>query len=708
MERLRQTDRAQAWMRRRIWPRNILYDQGEQNLRWDGTSLSWSRKTRDKRLNRQEANLLGVRGDHWVSDLTQGMPSFTGVPENVDLLSRRLAKLGERQMTADWRECNLDLARSLAMRDVWRCGTGFIEDFWDETAGPVFPEYETEKDGGEVRINALGLPVYRRAKDGTRKVSGWRARGAVKSRCVSPLLVYVPLTAEVPLMEACAWVIRLEWATEYQIRQMADEELPDDFSFADDFQFRYTDDFLARIGNGERRQQSSEAMGLHFVAHYYELRKPVEGFQLGKHYIVTSEVSIADEPMQGFGEQQGDRYPLFNFSGRSRARTFWCQPEIQDRVPINRRRNNVLTHEYAYLGRFAMPSVTASKMSEVPEHIPFDGTTIFHSEASLPPQVLQVPPPAPGLFALPEAITKEMDDVGGDYPGSRGVAVSSPSALYLQYVQDAAAKRVGPLVRQHAWSWARLGEHICQLHAKYEPDEAIVATIGKRKRPELVSLRRGDLGAMKFVCNEASLASSLPSARVQQIQTLVPVLFGPPPYPPAMVQAFFDFIRMPDMLELETGSSGLEDFVDEIVCRVVEEAKDPGVDLTELEPEELQAIAQALVSRKYGGDYFDWDEATKTRVRALAAAVKEALQPSEEAKKADEQEAMGKQVDVQNAIEAGKAEAKAGGAIKTAYAKERAKALGTLAAGAGRSQLAAVPPLPEGGGEDAAAGSNAG
>lgn len=676
MERLRQTDRAQAWMRRRVWPRNALYDQGEHDIRFDGTSLTWVRKTRDRRLNRQSANLLGVRGDHWVADLTQGMPAFTGVPENRDLDSRRRAKSGERLMMADWRRCNLDLVRSLALRDVWRFGAGFIETVWDPQAGPVEPVYQRRMEGGKPVVHPeLNIPIYDHHPTGERIITGYKARGAVVDRPVSPLLVYVPITTELPMMEACAWVIRLEWATEHVIRAMADQPLGEDFSFDDDLQFRYTDDFLARIGSGERRARSSEAMGLHLVAHYYELRKPVEGFTEGKHYVVTSEKCIAEESLQGWGESTGDRYNLFLYSGRPRSRTFWSQPEIQDRIPTNRRYNQMLTHELAYLSRFSMPTPVAAKGSEVPDTIPFDGTTVQYNATYQPPTVLQVPPPPPSLFQGKAETRGEIDDVGGDEPASRGVAVTAPSALYIQYLQDAAGKRVGPLVRQHAWSWARMGELHCQLHAYYEGDEQILSVIGRRNRPELVSLRMDELGSVAFHVSESSLSGSIPSARIGQLQTVVPTFFGPPPYPAPLVRAFLDFVRMPDVLDLETGTSGLDDWIENAVVRIVDEGEQPSFQLQELEPDELQALSVALKERRYAGDFFDWTDEVRQRHSAFKAAVQQAIQAAQDQATQAQDAETAKGIDAESALEQNKQSAQAEKGIRVAYARARAEAL---------------------------------
>lgn len=678
MERLRTTDTAEALMRRRTWPRNILFDQGHQRLSWSSGAMSWTaaRQHRDKTYKEQQANLLGTRGDHWVADLSQGLPSFAGIPENKDLESRRVAKLGERLVMSDWRKCNLDQARSLALRDIWRCGVGFIEAYWDSEAGPIKPEYDPlDAADGRPAINALGRPIYKQKPDGTRKVKGYKHEGAVTARSVSPFLVYVPTTTDAPVFESAEWVIRLEWATPHEIRGMAHEELPEDFSFTTDERFRYVDSLL---NSPERNASSTEAHGLCLVVHYYQLRKAVEGFTRGKHYIVVSEQSIADEDLQGFGECQGESYPIFAFSGRPRARTFWSQPEIQDRISTQRRRNSRLTHEMEMLKRFSMPLTYAYKNSEVPDRLPWDGSTVMVNPAYQPPGVIQIPSPPPGLLIGKDGDVAEIDMIGGDEPVSRGVAVSAPSALYVQHLQDAAGKRVGPMVRQHAHSWARLGEHLCQLHASNEKDEQIIQTIGRRNRPELVALRTADVGYVRFVVSESSLSGSMPSARIAQLQTVIPTVFGGPPYPPAAQRAFLNFVRMPDMLDLESGTSGLDDWVENAVSRLIDEASDPGIDPESLEPDELQAMLDGLKQRQYAGDYWDWDQATKRRFAEFRGALQQVAsgQAEQEAAAADEE--MQKGVAAQVGVEEGKAEAKTAGGIRLAYAKQRAEALRSM------------------------------
>ena len=605
----------ETWIdRSKVWIRNLLYLEGEQNIRWNEGGRRYLRKSpardRDRVSNRLSAMLF-----HQAAKLVQGRPGFTAMPENRDLDRRRGAKATERILLHDWRELKLGPARFMAIIDCLAIGIGFIEVGYNPRGGNLVIDYEYERTpSGEVVRDQMGTPV-RRFDGDEPAVRGYRWEGAFYGRVRSPFSVFVPPSVEQPVLEDCPYVITTDWMGEEQIRAMLD--LPKDFKFGPpDPEIETVEpvtSFFQRFAT-TRGVHPRIRSGQQLVIRYHERATDVRGFEHGKVYWVVGRKLLK----QTRAQLDDGRFQLFAFPWKPRRGQFFPHAFLTDLIDPQTRYNQGLSHGYTWMGLFANPNVLVPRNSGIPQDIAFNFRRYEFNPQVGPPIFWTPPAPSNAIFTLMDRTVTDLSSIASQSPFSRGEPVPGvPAAKYVQLMQDADAQEMGPILATHALAWEALGGTLADLHAKYDSDERLLAVVGRANRPELRSFRRADLpGRSKVWVQESSMFSVMPSARIEQVEKLANTgFFGAFADAPVVRRKLLEWIRMPDLLDIDPPDEQLNAFLQETTARVVEEGEDVTIPPWAEQPL-VAALKGALLERLINVDAFDMDQETVARVMA--------------------------------------------------------------------------------------------
>lgn len=687
-ERLRVASNEQYLDRSKVWVRNLLMVYGEQWIRYNEFARRWLRKPvgRERRFT---TNLLIGRLNFMAAKLTQGRPSFTAMPLSPDLQERRAAKLAERLLLDDWRTLNLGLVRHEAILDALMFGMGIIEVGWDQRAGPLTRRYEvlTNELGREV-LDELGNPVFRlNQQTGEPILKDVWFEGAVYARCVSPFAFFVPPHLESSRLKDSPWCIRTVWMSEEQIRAAFD--LPPSFELGPlNSEFEHVEplaSYVQRFASNQGMQPNLHE-GQMLVISYYEQATDVKGFEHGKVYHVVNGKLVHEDRSQ-FDD---GRYPFFTFQWTPRRGQFWPQAWISDQTEPQARYNQTVSHILTHLSMFANPNILNPKGSGVPTHIAFNFRMYHYNPAAGAPQFWVPPPPSNAIFQMLDRAKNDLDAVGSTYGTSRGEHQQGmPSALYAQILEQADATEMGPFLRQHSESWERLGEALVDLHRLYDRPERILAIVGKSNRPEMVGFQQDQLPSrFRFVVAETSMQAVSPAARIEQAKVLAKEgFFGAFADQPQVRKALLEFVRMPELLDVETGESLLLRAIEELHVRLIEEGmpmKPPGWAIGE--EQILLALRAAMTERLMREDVWDWDDDTHQRVLNYKTELEKALAELERQRVEAQKQMQVDQLNLQTEAERRKSAMRKDEKVSAVTAKAGAELLGMHAQ--------AQPPVP--------------
>lgn len=612
MERLRICTH-ETWVdRSKIWVRNLLYLHGEQHIKWNEYGRRWLRKS-PARERRFTTNFLLGMLHHQAAKMVQSRPDIKAYPENTDLDKRRGAKLSERLLHADWQDLKLGNARYLATLDCLTLGMGFLEVGFNPRGGELVTIYDEERfeDGSPV-LDSMGTPL-RKIRGGEPVVLGFRWTGGLFCRPRSPFSVFVPPSVENPSLDDSPYLITTDWMSEQEIRLTL--KLPKSFKFGPpDPEFEHVEpvtSFLQRFATS-RGIHPRIRSGQHLLVKYQERRTDVPGHQHGKTYYVINNKMVHEDR----GQLDDGRYQLFEFPWKSRRGQFWPQAFLTDLIEPQARVNQGTSHAYTWMSLLSNPNILVPRGSGIPQTIAFNFRRYDYNPSSGPPTFWSPPPPSQAIFALLDRTASDMSKVASQSPFSRGEPVPGvPAAKHTQLMQDADAQEMGPIVQYHASSFGSMGECIIDLHRKYDPDERTIRTIGRSHRPELLSIKKTDLPARsRLHVMEGSLFSVMPSTRIDQLEKLsMSGFFGAFADVPNVRKKLLDWVRMPDLLEVDGPDDILNSFLENINARVIEEGMSATIPPWTERPL-LEAIKGALLERCLADDSLYWDDKVMSRV----------------------------------------------------------------------------------------------
>lgn len=658
MERLRSANRDTIYERQVVWPRNLLMTYGEQRIRWNTYGRRWVRRPPGTREKQFQTNLLLGRVSHMAAELTQARPFFQVIPSTPDLSDRRSAKLGERVLYHDYRELDIGQIRHLAVLDSLIFGYGITEVGWDPYAGELKVEYEAirDEDGNPVK-NEMGVDQILRDKNGQPVVREARYEGAPYCRNVSPFEFFTPPGVTAPDLSLCPWVIRVMWKGEAEIRKKYD--LPENFDFGSpDPEFEHIESVSGFLSRGQHGTSPSEKKdtGLHLVVEYFEPACDVEGFEHGKVYTVVNDKLVGEERLSG----DTGKYPFQIYPWQPKRGQFIPHAWVTDQIEIQMRYNMATSQELTWLSLFSQPNILVPKGSGIPQNIAFNFRRYDFNPAAGPPQFWTPPPPSVAITNAAERAVKDMDQVGSQFAFGRGEPVQGvPSARYAQYMQDADAKEIGPIVRMHATAMERMGEYLLGVHRRFDTAERLITITGRANRIELIPfqgtmLRQG----LRVNVFETSMLSVIPSARMEQMRELLAAgLIGQQPMSPKTQRKVLEYIRMPELLDIETGDSKTDRWIEDTLARVIEKGEPIQVSPFWEEPL-LQTLKEAVIERTLEDDAWDWDDQTKQRLFEFYQTLGQRLAEIAQQKMQEEEQMARKQMAMQLEVEQAKSQMK--------------------------------------------------
>jgi hypothetical protein len=405
---------------------------------------------------------------------------------------------------------------------------------------------------------------------------------------------------------------------------------------------------------------------------YYERATDLRGFEFGKVYTVVNGKLIHEDRSQ-FND---GRYPFHCFYWMLRRGQFWPYSYVSPLVEVQMRYNQTQSHYMTHLNMLAFPNVMNPKGSGIPPYMTFGSairTYNYNPSAGMP--TFMVPPnPATAILQLGEQALADMDRVSRSYGIGRGEHQRGiPSALYAQILNEADNTELGPVINQHSEAWERLGESLVDLHKNYDSHDRMLEIVGKSNRTHLVAFERSQLPSkLRLVVAQTSMQTYSPAARIDQVKTLAQEgFFGAYADRPDVRRAILEFVRMPELTEIESGESLLLRAIDEIHTRLIEDGIDmqvPGWAQGEMEI--LEALKQALTERVIREDAWDWDDETAERVVSYRESLTKALQEVQAQQEEAALEAQRKQMGIQAEAET----IKSGLRIKEKALGEAAKA----------------------------------
>lgn len=693
MERFRATYNNDAFERKKIWPRNLLYAYGQQDLAWDPDNGQWLVR-RATRVRRAQTNLLMSRIGDFVAQLTQHRPALAAVPLSQDLVHVRQARLGERLFAFDWRDLQIGRARYYAMLDAAILGTGILEAGYDPTAGGVeiIPQIQLDQDLKPL-TDKMGNPVPVMGKDGRPVIAEARNKGRLFVRAISPFSFFTPPGVEVPSLRECPWVIRVTFMSEECVRQFYAK----DGEFQGGLVTKKTDlgrpsqelDIEPMRAYMNRYQGFTDraAAGEHTVVEYFQRATDVDGFERGKILTVVNKQLVGDRPSW----RENGEYPFFAFPWMPRRGRFWSAGWIDPQIGPQERYNNTLSHLSTLLALISNPAIMIPRNSGLPQTLVFQLQGYYYNAGVGPASFLTPPAPNNAIYEMANRALQDLDRAGGQYAFSRGEPVPNvPSALYAQIMQDKDNTGFGPAVREHALSIEELGGALVELHHQFDDEERLLHIVGETNRVELLAFKGSDMpSSMRFVAQESSMYSSLPAAQLARVKDLMAMgLIAPKdqPVPPAERKALLAYAQMPELVDVESGSNVIDKFVERTLADLIEMGKD--VQISPLwNPKALEKLSEELETRVLREDVPHWDQPTVQRVMQFQQELSQAMQAVAQAQEKEQDRQTQKTVDVQEQLVAQKSRGKVLEKVTTEAAKAgleviKAQAMPPPAAGA--------------------------
>lgn len=661
-----------SWVdRSRDWTQNLLVTYGEQWIKYNELARRHIRKpiARDRRST---TNILAGYVESQLAKLIQGRPSFTAIPASPDLSERRSAKLAESMLLHDWRYLRLGLVRQEAILDCLLFGLGIIECSWDDRKGDIVREYETVTDElGNVQVDELGQPIYKLNTKDEPILRDVSFAGDVRVRARSPFSFFVPPGLETPILDESPWVITTDWMGEEEIRDTYDLKASEELG-AEGGSSRYSESLSSYVQHFGTHQGMAPNFhnGQHLVVTYHERATDLRGFEFGKVYTCVNGKKIHEDRSQ-FND---GRYPFHCFFWMLRRGQFWPYSYVSPLVEVQMRYNQTQSHYMTHLNMFAFPNTLNPKGSGIPPYMAFGGRMYNYNPSAGKPELMLPPQPSAAIMQLGEQALADMDRVSRSYAIGRGEHQKGiPSALYAQMLNEAENTAIGPVINQHAEAWERLGESLIDLHRTYDSHDRMLEIVGKSNRTQLVAFERSQLPSrLRLVVAQTSMQTYSPAARIDQAKTLAKEgFFGAYADRPDVRRAILEFIRMPELTEIESGESLLLRAMEEIHTRLIEdgiEMQVPGWAQGEMAI--LEALKQALTERVIREDAWDWDDQTAERVVSYRESLAKALQETQEAQQEAELEQQRKQMGIQAEAET----IKSGLRIKERALGEAAKA----------------------------------
>jgi hypothetical protein len=393
--------------------------------------------------------------------------------------------------------------------------------------------------------------------------------------------------------------------------------------------------------------QEGMRRGEHLVITYYERATDVKGFEYGKVYIVVNGKLVHEDRSQW----DDGRYPIHAFPWMPRRGHALPHAWMSDLTEVQARVNQCNSLTLTHLGLLANPNILIPKGSGLPQQLAFNFRVYYYNTSAGPPTFWSPPAPSTAVMQMGERAQTDLDRVGGTFPFARGEHQQGiPSGFYAQLLIEQDNAEIGPVVRRHAEAWEKCGEAIIDLHRSYDSPERMLAVVGTSHRTQLVAFSRDQLPAkLSLVVQESSLQTYSPAARITQAKELAQQgFFGAFADQPQVRKALLEFIRLPDITEIDTGEALLLRAIDEIHTRLVEEGQPIQVPAWAADEPMILATLQAAVrERAMREDSWSWDGPTTERVVAYKQSLDQAAQALQEQAAQAEEDAARRQMKVQ-------------------------------------------------------------
>jgi hypothetical protein len=351
---------------------------------------------------------------------------------------------------------------------------------------------------------------------------------------------------------------------------------------------------------------------------------------------------------KGRGQMRDGRYPFVLFPWLPRDRMFMCEAWVSSMVDPQIAYNEGKAHAYTWLNRASNPNLLAPQNSGIREQVAWNFHTLYYQPGFGDVKLLQPQPLSPTVLAMMEDSLQDIDRCSNQGPFLRGDPVPGvPAASYARMMAAAAASHLGQFNADWSEAWAELGTGLLMLEREYGKEDELAVIVGKSNRPAVIALKRSDLDDnIPIVVTESSLQVKLADARQEMMMGLINAgVYNPAVVPEDLRSKLLAFIDMPDLNEIEDGTTMLTTFAKGAVSRIVDEREELHVPPPLMdEPVVLGALKDECVRRSVGEDVWQWSPETMGMVIAFKGECMQALQALQEQMQAEQMKQQGDQL----------------------------------------------------------------
>ena len=497
----------------RDWFMNLAYIEGQQWSYWNGGWIDLARST-DREL--VVDNRMRPVVEQRVARKAKNRPTFVATPNTGDDADVQAAQIGEKSLTVDWTE--LQMQRKLYEVLLWTESAcdGFWKIFWDSTKGkkeqflfngdqPIMnPEDNTPLRASEAEL----LPSELLGQAQVREI----AAGDVVIEVISPFEFFPdPLATSMD---------DLEWVIEEKVRSLeyVRRRYPTNAA-GEPFEPKADANAPGSIMQGRMfsTPYADTAEGYEAVKVYEYWCKPNTEHPAGHRAVWVNDTKLVDEvPF--------DPMPYVRFSSTQVAGQFWSRAVASDlRKPqedLNKMRTQILENAK----RLGNPAVLASRQANIEmEGIPGERIDYDSTVPDAVPSYLEPPSIPVYVENEVERILRSIEEVSGVHEVSRAtVPPGVTAAAAINLLQEADDTRIGPEIQAMEQSIEEAGVKILKHRATFNTDERTMRLAGEDGDWDIFAFKGAMLGDDPQIRVEAG--SGMPRSKAAKQELMIQMI----------------------------------------------------------------------------------------------------------------------------------------------------------------------------------------
>lgn len=436
-----------------IWMTNIAYLLGYDGVRYDTETRRYVGSNMGSkamfRRNKIYINKILPIVQNRLARLCKVPPRYDVRPKSNDVEDKDAARLALDIIGQIWDAQNIDEKRQELMMWLQECGFSFGYVGWDDSLG-------------EPMIDPM-----------TGEVLGYE--GDVKFEPVSSFEMYFdPLAKN---MQEAAWVGR---AKVRKLNYFRDRYGEKGHLVKEENAWLLGTDYELRINNITKNGQAAgqaqnQVKDSAIELCYYERRS--KKFPNGRMMIVANDVLLEDKELP-VGE-----IPFVKFDDIKIAGKFYSESIITHMRPVQDYKNMVMRKRFEWTQRLAAGKLIAARghnlMNEALNNESGEVVEYDPVANASPPTAMAMPSIPAYIYQEDDRADRELNSIAGIGEISQGSLPSAGiPAVGMQFLQEQDETRLGVMVQQHEYAWAKVGQLILKYVAKYYKTPRLLKVAG--------------------------------------------------------------------------------------------------------------------------------------------------------------------------------------------------------------------------------------